>query len=324
MFRLDKTGIIFCVLFVSLLIAFVPTTYAGFINVPPLINVSYPTQKENLVPNSGVLEIPLATTFTLTGPFASFVEKGLLGRGIVQIELKIVQKPDYCTASISNPLVNIPVGEKEAYQSILTATVTENAPAFQQAVVRISASSKLQRGLLFNIPEETFEFDINFIIGYWSVVAYYMPNGTLAEIGPSDSVDFPIDIENLGNGPTFVGIELMDFSEKEWEVKITSSVQLSSGIYDGENSKKTVHLKILSNTSKNWNNKIETFRVKFSPSYLGKPDLTGQQNIINFNVQKIGHIDDEENFENYFLIILIAGIILIILISIIIKRRYSQ
>ena len=321
-FRSNKTGKILGAFLLSLIIAFVPTTSAGFINIPPLINVTYPAQEENVIPNSGVVQIPLDTTFTLTGPFAGFAEKGRLGKSAVQIELKIVEKPNYCTASISNPLVNIPVGGEEPFRSILTATVTENAPAFQQAVVRISATSKIQRGILFNIAEETTEFDISFDIGYWSVVAYEMPNGTLAEIGPSDIVDFPIYIENLGNGPTNVDIELLDYSEKEWDVNITSSVQLGSGVNDYENNREQVHLKIKPKNSKNWNNKIETFGVRFSPSYQGKPEFQGQQEIINFNVKKIGREDEEGNLENYYLIILIVVIIVIILILIFLKRRY--
>jgi hypothetical protein len=317
-----KTGIIFGAVLLSLIIAFVPTTSAGFINISPLINVSYPAQEENVIPNSGVIQIPLDTIFTLTGPFAGFAEKGRLGKSVVQIELKIVQKPDYCTASISNPLGNIQVGEATPYRSYLTATVTENAPAFQQAVVRISATSKIQRGILFNIAEETTEFDVSFNIGYWSVVSYEMSNGTLAEIGPSDTVDFPINIVNLGNGPTKIEIELMDYPEKEWDINITSSVHLSSGINDHKNNREMVHLKIKPKNSKNWNNKIETFGVRFSPSYLGRPEFQGQQEIINFNVKKISREDEGGNIENNYLIILIVVIVLIILISIFIKRRY--
>jgi hypothetical protein len=321
-FKSNKTGKIFSAFLLSIIIAFVPTTSAGIINIPPLINVTYPVQDENVVPNSGVLDIPLETTFFLTGPWARFAEKCRIGNSVLQIELKIIQKPDYCTASISNPLANIAVGEDEPYRSVLTATVNENAPAFHQAVVRISATSKLQRGLLFNIAEETAEFDVSFNIGYWSVVSYEIPNGTLAEIGPSDTVDFPIYIENLGNGPTKVDIELMDYPEKEWDVNITSSVQLSSGINDYKNSREQVHLKIIPKNSKNWKNKIETFGVRFSPSYLGRPELQGQQEIINFNVKKIGQENEERNLEIYYLIILIVIIILIILGYIILKRRY--
>jgi len=286
--RTVKTGIIFGILLLSLFIAFVPTTSAGLISVPPLINVSFPAQEKNIVPNSAVLIIPLETTFTLTGPFASFAENGLLGKSVVQIELKVVQKPDWCTASISNPLANIPVGEVKPYQSRLTVTVTENAPAFQQGVVRISATSKIQKSVLFNIGEVTVEFDINFIIGYWSVVAYEMPKGTLAEVGPLDTADFQIDIENIGNGPTFVAIELVDVPEDEWSINVPSSVQLATGIYQSENSKKTVHLKIKPPYGFGFHNERKTFAVKFTPNYLGLPDLQGQEVTYYFNVQNIG------------------------------------
>jgi len=286
--RSVKTGIIFGTLLLSLFIAFLPTTSAGFLNVPPLINVTYPIQNENVIPNSGVLDIPLSTTFTLTGPWASAAEKGLLGTTVVQIELKVIQKPDWCTASISNPLAQIKVGQPEPYPSTLTVTVNENAPAFQQGVVRISATSKIQRSVLFNIGEETVEFDISFIIGYWSVVSYDMPDGTLVEVGPLDTADFQIDIENIGNGPTYVGIEIVDIPEDEWSVNIASSVQLAAAVYQGGGTKKTVHLKIKPPYGFGFHNDRKTFGVKFTPSYLGKPELIGQTETIYFNVQNIG------------------------------------
>ena len=253
--RTVKTRIIFGILIISLFITFSPFISAGFINVPPLIILTYPTPEEPLIPNSGVLDIPLYTTFTLTGPFANIVERfSLLRKNNVEIELKVVQTPDWCDASISNPLAQMNLKQTEPYQSTLTVTVTEDAPAFTQGVVRISTTSKIQRGLLFNIAEETAEFDVSFIIGYWSVVSYELPNGTIAEIRPFDTADFQIDIENLGNGPTLVSIELIDYPEDEWDTNITSSVQLSSPIYDGEDSSESIHLRIKPKISSNWNN----------------------------------------------------------------------
>ena len=286
--RSVKSGIIFGTLLCSLFIAFVPSASAGIFTVPPLINVTYPIQEENVVPNSGVLDIPLLTTFTLTGPWASAAEKGLLGSTVVQIELKVIQKPDWCTASISNPLANIKVGEPEPYSSTLTVTVNENAPAFQQGVVRISATSKMQRSLMFNIGEETVEFDISFIIGYWSVVSYDMPEGTLIEVGPLDTADFRIDIENIGNGPTYVGIEIIDIPDDEWSVNIASSVQLAASVYEGGGTKKTVHLKIKPPYGFGFHNERKNIKVRFTPYYLGRPDLVGQPEVITFNVQNIG------------------------------------
>jgi hypothetical protein len=320
-FSTVKNGILLGTFTFSLIIAFVPITSAGIIDVPTMINVSYPTLEENVIPNGEALTIPLETTFTLTGRWASYAENSRIGKSVVQIELKVVEKPDWCTASISNPLANIAYGEEEPYKSFLTVTVNENAPAFQQGVVKISATSVSKRGLLFNIIGNTTEFHISFIIGYLSDVVYELPKGTFAEIKTSEKIDFPIEIKNFGNGPTFVDIEIMDYPEKIWDVDITSSVQLSSGNYESEDSTKTVFLKIKPKKSSDWKNDRETFRLKFTPSYLGRPGLQGQQEIINFNVQKN---DSEEGSVNKFLIILILGIILIILISIILKRRFLQ
>jgi len=323
-FRTVKTGIIFGILLLSLFVALIPSALAGFINVDPLILVTYTKPEQNVIPLGGALDIPLETTFTLTGPIANIVQKAsLLKRAILQIELKVIQTDEWCDASISNPLVQLPVDNTEPFQSILTVTVTEKAPAFTQCVVKISATSKVKRGIIFNIAEETVEFDVSFIIGYFSAVSYEMPNGTIAEIGPYDTADFQIDIENLGNGPTYVEIEPMDYPEEEWDINITSSVVLSSGAYGEESNSESVHLKINPKISSDWNNKRETFRVKFTPCYLGQSDLIGQVNVINFNVQKIGSLKDEE-LDNNFLIVLIIAIILIILISIILKRKYSQ
>ncbi len=288
-FRTVKTGIIFGVLLFSLFAVFIPSSSAGPVKIKPLINVTYPTAEENLIPLSGALEIPLYTTFALTGPLASIVEKrSLLKNTAIQIELKVVSTEDWCEASISNHLVQLTLGYTEPFQSTLIVTVTENAPAFAQGIVKISATSKEQPSLLFSIAEETFEFDVSFIIGYWSVVSYQMPKGTLMEVGPLDTADFEIEIENLGNGPTYVAIEIIDIPEGDWSINIASSVQLSSAVYGGEGTTKTVHLIVKPPYGFGFHNERENFKVKFTPYFLGRADLVGQEEIITFNVQNIG------------------------------------
>lgn len=322
MFQTFKTRIIFGIILMSLFVAFIPSVSAGFINVPPLIIITYPVQEENLVPNSGVLDIPLSIDFTLTGPFGKFVEqRSKFKDKVLEIELKIVNTEDWCIASISNPDVKLALQYTEPFKSRLTVTITEEAPAFTQSVVTISATSKMQSGIIFNIAEETVEFDVSFVNGYWSAVSYHLTEGTNAEIGPYDTAHFPIDIENNGNGPTKVEIELLDYPKEKWAIDIDSNVSLSSPIYSNEDNLKTVILRIKPKMSSDWNKERKVFGVRFTPSYLGKPELIGQQEIIYFNVQIIGNLEEEEN---YFLILIIVGIILIIIISIILKRRYSQ
>jgi hypothetical protein len=322
MYRKIQTGVIFGALLLTLLITFVPISSAGIINVPPLINVTYPKQEDVIIPNSGVLDIPLLITAKLTGPWAKFVEKfSLLRNKVMEIELNVVQKPDYCTASISNPLAKIKVREPEPYKSTLIVTVNENAPAFKQVTVKISATSKIESGLIFNIAEETVEFDINFIAGYWCVVGYNIPGGTLKEIKSDETTDFQIDIENIGNGATLVEIELIDEPKEGWSANIASTVQLASAVTQDGDTKKTVHLKIHPPTKSDKNKIRKTFGVRFTPSYLGRPELKGQTEILFFNVEANYNLEKESESENNLLIILGTVIFLIILISIFLKWR---
>ena len=236
----------------------------------------------------------------------------------MEIELNLVDVPEWCEATISNPIANIPVREAEPYQSTLTVAVTENAPAFQQATVRISATSKSQRGLLFNLAEETAEFDITFIIGYWCSLGYDLPDGSLKEVKSKETADFKIDIVKLGNGPTYVEIDLIEESEEGWSVNIPSTVVLDS---EEGNTKKSVHLRIVPPTKSDKKEIRKTFGVKFVPSYLGRPDLEGQTETLYFNVQANYNLDKESESDNNLLIILGAVIFLIILISIFLKWR---
>ena len=145
--------------------------FRKFFTADPIIQMTYSVVEELATPNRGVLEIPLITSFKLTGRFAQFIEqRSLLGDAIINIELKIVKTEDWIEASIQNSDVHLSLDHTEPFQSTLIVSVTEKAPAFTQVVVKISATSKEQRGLIFTISEQTAEFDVNFIIGYWSVV----------------------------------------------------------------------------------------------------------------------------------------------------------
>lgn len=289
-FRTVKTGIIFGILLCSLFAIFVPTSSAGPLKVPTLILVQQVTEgKQNIVPNSGVLEIPLITTFQLYGPFASLLRAfSLLKETAIKITLTVDYTPDYCEAVIINPQVELSMDPStEPRQSRLSLTITEQAPAFTQGKVRIKAISEEQPSLLFSIKEGEFVSEVPFEIGYWPVISHDEPRGNLMEIGPLETADFPITIENLGNGPTYVAIELIDIPKGDWSVNIADSVQLGSAI-TGVGTSKTVHLIVKPPYGFGIHNERQNFKVKLTPSYLGSPDLVGQEMTLTFNVQNVG------------------------------------
>ena len=236
----------------------------------------------------------------------------------MQIELKVVETEDWVDASITNPIVQLGLDYTEPYKSTLTVTVTESAPAFTQGIVKISATSKTLPSIAFTISEVTVEFDITFIIGYWPVVQYGEPDGNFMAIGPLDTADFQIDIENLGNGPTYVGIELVEIPEDEWSVSVTSSVMLASSVAAGEDlSKESVHLTIKPPYGFGFHNERRTFQVKFTPQYIGRPELVGIEEYKTFTVQNVG-LSPGVGFE---IPVIVAVLVIIFLIYYIYKQR---
>jgi hypothetical protein len=308
-FKVVKTTLITGVILVSLFTAFIPSSLAGIINVEPLMIVTHDRAEENVIPKSGVLEVNLSVTLALTGIGVGFVESySLLKNSDLEITLEVEEDYDWIDASVTNSPAKIKIGESGTpYTSArLSLTVTEKAPAFTLGKVKIIATSSRLRGLLFNIAEKTEIFEVPFEVGYWPVVNYELPKGNFIEIGPLDTADFPIEIDNLGNGVTYVAIEIVEIPVGDWSVSVPSSVTLRSDANAGEEgTKATVHLSIKPPYGFGFHNERRTFKVKFTPQYLGNPNLLGQSEIITFNVQNVG-MSPGAGFEIPLIVILLV------------------
>ena len=283
----------------------------------PLIIVEYGPQEENVIPNSDVFDIPLNVSCTLTGPFANRQTRKLRSRPI-EIELSIVEKPDWCDASIVNPTVNVIVDEAEPSKSRLTLTVTEQAPAFQQGTVKIRATNQEIKGIFFTrITKEEFDYDISFEIGYFPKLNY-TTNNTLMEVPPLNETNIPIKIKNLGNGVTKVLIEIKDLPEN-WNITYPTSVTLASPI-SGEENEKEVNVKV--KPPKDFS--TETITISLTSHYLGNPEIEGQTGNLQIVLKNDGSYEKEEGFDITLPIIIIVVIILIIIILIFLKQKGFQ
>jgi hypothetical protein len=232
----------------------------------------------------------------------------------IQIRLSIEDSPLWCEASIANPTVSLLVGETEPFISRLVLTVTEEAPAFNQGTVKVKATSEKITGLYFTrLKEGEFSFDIYFEVGYWPKISYSPDKGTLMNINSTDTADFPITLENLGNGPTIVQIEPIDLPEDDWTVNIASSVFLGSPVGDNIGDyEKTVHLFIKPPSPSENEDRRMDFKIKFTPHYVGNPSLTGKPETITFTLQVEG--DESLDSENEYGILIGSIVMIIILI----------
>ena len=319
-FRKVKTGFILGLVLFSMFAIFAPSSSAGPIKVNALIEVTYPPAQDNLVPLSGALQIPLDTSLSLTGIGATQVEtNSLLSSSEIAVELTVLETESWIDASIDNSQVSLKVNENIAKQSTLKITVTQQAPAFTQGRVKIKATSNKLDGLLFSIQPATREFFVSFVVGYWPVVNYEPVGGSFKQIGPLDTAIFPIDITNLGNGYTRVACEIIEIPKGEWSVNIISSVKLGSAAEGGANNKATVSLVIKPPYGFGFHNDRQTFKVRFTPNYVGSsdPDLVGQPETLTFTVQNVG-MSPGAGFE---IPLIVATLVIIGLIFYLYKKR---
>lgn len=283
----------------------------------PLISIEYEHIDESVIPNSGIIEIPLEITCSLTGLYAKKAERRLKNK-FLSIELSITEKSDWCYASITNKVVDIQVKNLETpwTSSYLTITVTEKAPAYTQACVTIQAKSKEIKGFLFTgILAEEQTFEIPFEIGYFSALNIEIDKDRM-EITPFEQTNIPIKIVNLGNGPTEVQIDVQNIPD-DWTVEYPDSFILDSSI-EGNDYEQEIDINVIPSNSFSH----QTLKILITGSYLGKPNSKSKPAIINIGLEN----GDSRisNLFDYNLPIFLVTIFIIISIIIFIKNKYKS
>jgi hypothetical protein len=272
-----------------------------------LINIRYTTPEDAVTPNRGVIDIPLLTTFELTGPFVNF-QKKLLRNYIMEINLSIEGKDEWCRASISNPLVKLGMRHTEPFHSTLSVTVTEDAPAFSQGVVSIKATSEDVYGFLFKrVNGAEVIFDVTFVVGYWPCLSASLENSTW-KIPPRIVTEIPITLENLGNGPTHVAIEIEEIPKK-WNITYPKSVQLGSGVYENANKKKDIVIQLI--PPEIFSN--ERINMTINYYYIGMPELQGTPISFELTVQNDGSYNESGFYYNLLILVFLVLIIFFII-----------
>jgi hypothetical protein len=290
--------------------------FRSIFTVNPLIIIEYDPIEEFLKPNSGVLEIPLTTSFEIGGLFRN-LKTFLFRNTMIQIELSIEDKPNWCEARIENPQVQLPLGHTEPFISILTVTCNQNAPAFHQGIVKVKAVSNEVSGIFFTRVRQ-FEkvFDISFVVDFRPLLSLEIED-TFIKIPPLIETTIPITIENFGNGPIFVTIEIDDIHEN-WNFVYPIGIDLNSPI-SGKGYKKEVEIKVI--PPKYFIN--QTINITINHSYLGKPNIQGEP--ISFSlVLQNNNSSLQEGFGITLISIMIAGIFLISFISRFFKRKQPK
>jgi|GEM_PF-4960224 len=147
-------------------------TSSGFITgftSKPIINLKFYTNatQELIIPNTE-LEIPLKIYYQITGLLSNWHEFLYVKKNI-QLSLEIIDKPDWCTASLENKTLNFNIKKDrtEPKDATLSIVVSENTPQFSLGIIKIKATSTSIKGFIFTkIAEGNFTFEVPFAVVY--------------------------------------------------------------------------------------------------------------------------------------------------------------
>ncbi|RLF26441.1 MAG: hypothetical protein DRN01_04715 [Thermoplasmata archaeon] len=306
--RTLKASIVMGILIASLFTAFLPTaSAAAILHAQGNLKMEFDANaaKQTVTPLGAPIYIPINVSYLVSGIFAPAVVGIIGGRMPAMIELSVDQAPEWCTALVSPGIVSTEVSTSyKSAQAIVTLSVDENAPAFTQSKVRIKMHARTLRGLGCEISEVTFYDEIPFTPGYSPVISFTTPNGNFKEIGPGNTANFDIHVENLGNAPTEVTFKILN-QPKGWSPNIISMTTLGAKVL-GEETTKEIPFVVQPPYNFGYHNERQSFQVSLTPAYYRDPTLTGKEYVITFVVQSRGF--STPGFEMVFALTALVGL----------------
>ena len=285
----------------------------------PVISVDYDSELEEIIPNAGSQEMPLQVSYEITGLLA-VLHEFRFRRKNVEVQLEIIEKPEWCEASLNNNAFNFKVKRScsEPENASLSISVNENAPAFIKGEIKIKATSTLIKGLIFTkVAEGNATFEIPFSVGYLPLIDVSLSEGDYKEIPPLNTSTIPISITNLGNGETTVIINVKTNDSNTFELKYPTSVTIDPPLLGGEY-KKEIEIEIYAYK----NLSTETFVVELTPQHYSQSSLQGETTTIDLTIKNDGSYIEENGLEiDLTLILGIIAVIFLVLVLVFILRR---
>jgi hypothetical protein len=282
-FKTVKASFVTALMLASLIIAVVPHTSAGIIfDLQSVLNVTWGNEtQEPIVPRGELRSLTLVITHTIA--------RGTLGEGIlvsltgalIKIDVSVIEKSSWCTAVISQGTLSVTVQPNavSTVETTVTIQVANEAPAYGLGYVKIKAAAE-QTGIIAGYANE---FTLNFIPAYNALISVSLPEANSKEIGPMDTVVFPVEITNLGNARTIVLLNV-DSIPEGWNAIITSQLVLE----EAAGSQGTAFLIIQPPRSFGYHNDEKTIKISMQPVKADDPTKKGQITYETFLVQSRG------------------------------------
>jgi len=320
---IKKTLIIVTIalLFCSMII---PTTIAAEDNdikktasMVSLVKVDWDSSDEPIMPGE-IRYIDINITYDITqGGLLSSLLFPFFKSKQVDVNLGIVDTPEWCTASLAVSTLTTTIGAEDKNMTTkLAIELDEDAPAYAAGYVKLNASVEPFKGpfgIITYIDGFQQDFTVKFTPAYLPIIDPEFSEGNFYEITPYNATTIPISITNLGNAETTVFTDIVNHSES-WAVTIDSDVTIGVG------ETKTINLTLQADHKFD----EETVKIKFTPARSENKADIGEPIFLTLILENDGSYVEEDNgfeIDIGILIIILVIIAFIVLVITILKRK---
>jgi len=320
-FKSIKTIIVMGLLLFSVFVATTPTTSAGILsNLESLVTIDYDAQSLSNIPiqprgTGFTTDLNLSYSVTYSGGIFNVLGAILYqihkGRTLV-INIEATG-PEWASITVSeSPIVTVDEIPR-TYPIKLTVKIGSDAPAFGAGDIKL----KIIVPKVGLIKGYTKEVGMSFSAGYIPLVQPNFIEGKSALIGPMDTADIPIEIQNMGNARTRVYLELTGVPE-DWSASITNEVLIEEGV----GSKAIAYLTVKPPKGFGFHDDTVTILIKYYPEMAENPDYKGDSKIIDVLIESRGF--SIIGIEILILPIIIVIALILLIYYFIIKKRFEK
>lgn len=275
--------------------------------VEGIIDYDKDAAQSPVLPLTMIKTIPLTVNTKIAGYYSQYILPYYENSNTrLFADIYVVKVPEWCTASVIPSKFTIPVSPNNIAPANfnLNVGIKENASAFLEGKVTV----KLTIYGIGAIKTGIFYQNITFTPGYLPFLRTDVPKDTFDLIGPGDTANFGIEIENLGNAKTKITCNVLDVPEG-WTVYIEPITLIGSRTTD-DNPKKTLQLVVKPPYGFGYHDEREVIRVSITPSYFDNESLKGEEYFLSFIVQSRGF--STPGFESVLVIFAFIGMTFIV------------
>jgi len=238
-----------------------------------------------IMPLDKPYEIPIEISCTIQGVLGDIVAEVYDDKFFV--DLYVDSAPEWCIATADPPLIEIPISSNwVTTNATVFLTIKENAPAFEEGILRVRVKSRSIGMSRTIIPEGNTSLEIPFRVGYIPILGINVTNGYYRVIDPYETASFEITITNLGNGKTEVSSEITQLPEG-WTAEIPSNIILGSRLR-GSNPEKTIQLMVKPSYTFGYHEEQGVVKISLTPYSFKNTSLKGEPYMLSFIVHNRG------------------------------------